>query len=110
MRGTWTTIRRAMGIPLSALTLLVGAAGLLMDAANLLAETRTSSGGAFTSTHTGHDHRLCIQIGANAAVASHQVGPSPVWPVRTRDAEGPVPGGRPAPEQAAPSARAPPSR
>jgi hypothetical protein len=90
--------------------LSVGAAGSFMDAADLLAETRLVSSEASTSTHVGHDHRLCLQVGANAAVVSHQVLPPAVWPVRDYDAVRPDPAWLPAGVLQAPTARAPPSR
>jgi hypothetical protein len=103
-------MRRALGGPLSALMLFVGAAGPFLDAADLLAETHLVSGDASTSTRVGHDHRLCIQVGANAAVVSHPVLPPAVWPIRAHDAVRPAPARLPAGVRGAPTARAPPSR
>ena len=103
-------MRRVLGGPLSALMLSVGAAGPFMDAADLLAATRLVSSEASTSTHVGHDHRLCIQVGANAAVVSHQVLPPAVWPIRADDAVRPDRAWLTAGVRRAPTARAPPSR
>ncbi len=103
-------LRRALGAPMSALVLFAGAAGPLLDAADLLAETRLVSIGEPASGGSGHDHRLCIQIGANQAVPSHQGVRPPACPARTQNPCGTVPSGHFSREQEASPARAPPSR
>jgi len=110
MRGTWPTIRRALGGPLSALMLLVSVAGPLMDGADLHLQTRVVDCGEPASHRWGHDHRLCLQVAANQALATYPILHPTVWTVRQGDTDGVVPTGCPAPEGGAPSARAPPRR
>ena len=110
MRRNWRRIRRALGAPLSALMLFVGAAGPFLDAADLVAETRVEANRGHEPGASGHDHRLCIQVGANQAIPSHEgLGP-PGWSTRAADPGAPVPSGLPSREHATPTARAPPSR
>lgn len=110
MHRTGRILRRVLGGPLSALTLLVGAAGPFMDAADLMAETRLVGSGSAPSSHVGHDHRLCLQVGANAAFVSHRALPPVAWPIRAHDPTPSNPDRLSAGVRQAPTARAPPSR
>lgn len=110
MGRTWRTIRRAVGAPLAALMLLMGAAGPIMDAADLLAEHRAVGCEGPAPQRWGHDHRLCLQVGANQAFPSDAALRPAVWTVRSGDGDDALTDRWPAPDAAAPSARAPPSR
>jgi len=110
MRRTWRTIRRALGAPLTALVLGAGTAGPYMDAADLFVGARLGSSEDARSARAGHDHRLCIQVGANAPLASHPALPPVLWPIRTHAVDEAAPAWLPPGEPAAPTARAPPSR
>lgn len=110
MPATWRTIRRALGAPLSALMLLVGTAGSFLDAADLLAEPRIVSSPEAGSGARGHDHRLCLQVGANQAIASHEVLTPGAQAMRARESGASVPSWLPCGEPEAPAARAPPQR
>lgn len=110
MRRNWRTLRRALGGPVSALVLFAGAAGPLLDAADLRVETLLVSGEAPAPGNSGHDHRLCIQIGASQAIASHEAVRPAAWPAGTEDPSGTVPSGRSSREREVSPARAPPSR
>ncbi|MHB1194990.1 MAG: hypothetical protein ACYC6F_18360 [Longimicrobiales bacterium] len=111
MRRNWRRIRQALGAPISALVLFAGGAGPLLDAADLLADSRLMSSDEPASGGSGHDHRLCIQIRANQATPSHQSPCPAAWTTLARVPSIPVPAGllSRAHEASAP-ARAPPSR
>lgn len=110
MGRTWRTIRRALGAPLTALVLVAGAAGPHMDAADLLVGTRIAGSQDAHAARAGHDHRLCVQVGANAPLASHPVLPPSLWPIRTRTAGEAAPAWLPRGDRSVPTARAPPAR
>lgn len=109
MRRNWRTLRRALGVPISALVLSAGAAGPFMDAEDLLVDSRLVSSEASTSTRMGHDHRLCIQVGANQAITSHEGVRATAWLASTHAPPGTVPSGRSSREWKPSPARAPPS-
>lgn len=63
-------MQRALGAPLTALVLFASVAGPLLDRAELAARTVLESAHDPASCAPAHDHRLCLQVGANHALLS----------------------------------------
>lgn len=109
MQGRWKGIRRALGAPLSALMLLVGAAGPFLDVADLSPRTVVESRHDPASCSPAHDHTLCIQVGANHALPTPEDVRSGSAAMRVAAVLGAIPGGRSSVLADGHPTRAPPS-